>query len=74
MKFIAKTVTAIIAAVASIFVAAPAFAEEPHVGISQYSTAGGPADIVAITIVMVVLLVVILALSTWVGNLFEKKN
>lgn len=74
MKFITRILATIGAVVAGIFIASPALAAEPHVGTSQYSTAGAPLDIVAVTIVMLVLLVVVLALSTALGNLFEKKE
>ncbi|PRI10859.1 hypothetical protein [Leucobacter massiliensis] len=71
---IAAAVTAVTAALASIFLAAPAFAHdgEDHTQ-SMFSTAGDPLDIVAISIVGVVLLAVVLIGSTLIGNLFAKK-
>lgn len=74
MKIRTRIVVALTAAFASVFVAAPALASEPHTGVSQYSTAGDPLDYVAISIVMIVLLVVTMATSTLLGNLFDKKN
>lgn len=74
MKIRTRIIAALTAVIGSLFVASPAFANEPHVGIEQYSTAGTPVDIVAISIVMVVLLVVVLGASQVVGNLFEKKE
>lgn len=74
MKIRTRISAAVAAVVATLFVATPAFAEEGHVGTSQYSSAGQPVDIVAISIVMIVLLVVVIAVSQLVGNLFEKKE
>ncbi|QIM16830.1 hypothetical protein G7067_11130 [Leucobacter insecticola] len=76
MKIRTRIMTAVTAAIASVFVAAPAFAsggELDNSG-SMFSSAGQPVDVVAISIVGVVLLAVILIGSTLVGNLFEKKN
>lgn len=74
MKIRTRIATAVTVALASVFVAAPAFAHdgEDH-GASQFSSAGHPLDIVAISIVGVVLLAVVLIGSTLIGNLFEKK-
>lgn len=75
MKIRTRIATAVTVALASVFVAAPAFAhgDEDHGTQSMFSSAGQPVDIVAISIVAVVLLGVILIGSTLVGNLFEKK-
>ena len=74
MKTRTRIATAVTAALASVFVAAPAFAAGGHEDPSaQFSTAGQPVDVVAISIVGVVLLAVVLIGSTLVGNLFEKK-
>lgn len=75
MKIRTRIITAITAAIASVFIASPALAAEPHLGESQYSTAGTPVDIVAISIVMVILLAVVLIGSVLIGKLFNvKKN
>lgn len=74
MKIRNRIIAAVTTVFASLFIATPAFANEPHVGTSQYSSAGTPVDIVAISIVMIVLLVVVIGGSTLVGNLFEKKD
>lgn len=74
MKIRTRIVVALAAAFASVFVAGPALASEPHIGVSQYSAAGTPLDYVAISIVMLVLLVGILAGSTLTGSLFDKKE
>ncbi|HUH52810.1 MAG TPA: hypothetical protein VLZ31_02050 [Microbacteriaceae bacterium] len=74
MNLVTRILTAVGAVIAGLFIASPALAAEPHVGTSQYSTAGGPLDVVAVTIVMVVLLIVVLASATGISNLFEKKN
>lgn len=74
MKTVTRILATIGAVVAGLFIASPALAAEPHLGHSQYSTAGQPLDIVAISIVMLVLLVVVLALSTAAGSLFDKKD
>ncbi|MFT4232347.1 MAG: hypothetical protein QM606_06185 [Leucobacter sp.] len=72
MKIRTRIATAVTVALASVFVAAPAFAHDGHDEESMFSTAGHPLDIVAISIVGVVLLAVVLIGSTAVGNLFEK--
>lgn len=74
MKIRTRIITAITTAIASVFVAAPALAHEPHLGESQYSVAGSPLDIVAISIVMVILLVVVLGGSVLIGKLFDAKK
>ena len=74
MKIRTRILTAITVAFASVFVAAPALAAEPHLGDAQYSTAGTPLDIVAISIVMVILVVVLLAGAVGVGKLFDLKK
>lgn len=74
MKIRNRIIAVVTTVFASLFIATPAFANEPHIGISQYSAAGNPVDIVAISIVMLILLVVVVGGSTLVGNLFEKKD
>lgn len=72
---ISALAAAVVASVMSIFVAAPAFATGNGSGDStQFSTAGQPVDVVAISIVGLVLLAVILIGSTLLGNLFERNN
>jgi len=80
VKPIARTVsavaTAVVAAIASVFVAAPAFASEEGEKFdptAQFSTAGEPLQIGAILIVGIVLLALVLILAQLLGNLFEKK-
>lgn len=72
MKIRTRIATAVTAALASVFVAVPAFAHDGEHE-SALSSAGQPLDVVAISIVGVVLLAVVLIGSTLVGNLFEKK-
>lgn len=74
MKIRTRIIATLTAVIASLFVAAPAIAAEPHLGHSQHSVAGTPVDIVAISIVMIVLLVVVIAGSELIGKLFEKNN
>lgn len=74
MKIRTRIATAVTAAFASVFVAAPAFASAPVAdGANPYSSAGQPVDVVAISIVGVVILGIVLVGATLVGNLFEKK-
>ncbi len=75
MKIRTRIATAVTVALASVFVAAPAFASggEQDNSHSMFSSAGHPVDVVAISIVGVVLLAIVLIGSTLVGNLFEKK-
>lgn len=72
MKIRTRIATAVTVALASVFVATPAFAHggEEH---SMFSAAGEPVNVVAISIVGVVLLAVCLIGGTLLGNLFEKK-
>lgn len=74
MKIRTRIATAVTVALASVFVAAPAFAHDgvDH-SVNPFSAAGQPVDVVAISIVGVVLLLVVLVGSTLIGNLFEKK-
>lgn len=76
MKTIARIATATVAAIASLFIAAPAFANEGggHDPLTTYSTAGEPLQVWAILIVGAVLLVLVLLLAQSIGNAFEKKN
>lgn len=70
MKTRTRLAVAFTAVVATMFTAAPAFASE---GVSEFSSAGQPVDVVAISIVGLVLLAFVLVGSTLIGNLFEKK-
>lgn len=74
---IAGLFAAVVAALASVFVAVPAFAHEDEKKIdtlAEFSHAGAPANWIAIAIVMVVLLAIVLFTATWLSNLFEKKS
>jgi hypothetical protein len=70
VKIRTRIATAVTVALATVFMAGPAFATTGEV---NFSSAGEPLDVVAISIVGVVLLAVILVGSTLIGNLFEKK-
>ena len=77
MKIRTRIATAVTVALATVLVSAPAFASEGVEKIdthAQFSSAGQPVDVIAISIVGVVLLGVILLLSTLVGNLFAKNK
>lgn len=76
MKTIARIATAVTAALASVFIATPAFASggESHDPAAMFSTAGEPLQVWAILIVGAVLLVIVLLLAQWIGNAFEKKR
>jgi len=74
VKIRTRIAAAVTAALASVFVATPAFAHDGHEHESMFSSAGQPVDVVAVSIVGVVLLAVVLIGSTLVGNLFEKKK
>nr|WP_237466649.1 hypothetical protein [Leucobacter chromiireducens] len=75
VKIRTRIATAVTVALASVFVAAPAFASPigQDNSDSMFSSVGQPVDVVAISIVGVILLAVVLIGSTLVGNLFEKK-
>ena len=74
MKIRTRIATAVTVALASVFLAAPAFASGGgDTTSSELSSAGHPLDVVAISIVGVVLLLVVLVGSTLIGNLFVKK-
>lgn len=74
MKTRTRLAVAFTAVVASLFTAAPAFAHEGVVEhVNEFSSAGQPVDVVAISIVGLVLLAFVLVSSTLIGNLFEKK-
>ena len=76
MKTIARIATAVTAALASVFIAAPAFAHdgEAHDAASMFSPAGAPLQVGAILIVGIVLLAIVLILSVLIGGAFEKKR
>lgn len=78
MKTLTRITAVVVAAVASLFIAAPAFASggegDAADHMAQFSSAGEPVNVVAILIVGAVLLVVVLGLAQIVGNLFEKKD
>lgn len=73
MKIRTRIATAVSVALATLFVSTPAFAhgDEEH---STFSSVGEPVHVIPILIVGIVLLVITLLTSTWVGNLFEKKD
>ncbi|MBK0418953.1 hypothetical protein JD276_07885 [Leucobacter sp. CSA1] len=73
MKIRTRIATAVTVALASVFVAAPAFAHEGETH-NPFSHAGEPVDVVAISIVGVVLLAIVLIGSTLIGNLFDKRG
>lgn len=77
MKIRTRIATAVTVALATVFIGAPAFASEEGERIdtlAEFSSAGQPLDVVAISIVGIILLAVVLLGSTAIGNLFEKKN
>lgn len=82
MKTIARTAaavtTAVIAALASMFVAAPAFASEEggekFNPAAQFSTAGDPLQVGAILICGAILLVIVLLLAQLIGSSFDPKK
>lgn len=77
MKIRTRIATAVTLALTTVFVGAPAFASEGGEKIdtlAEFSSAGQPVNVVAISIVGVILLGFVLLVSTAVGNLFEKKN
>lgn len=73
MKIRTRIATAVTVALATVFVATPAFAHngEDH-GPSMFDHSGDPFSYVAIAVLMVILLAVVLLGSTWVGNMFER--
>ncbi|WP_336658475.1 hypothetical protein [Leucobacter sp. USHLN153] len=71
MKIRTRIATAVTVALASVFVAVPAFAADDTV--PPLSHAGDPLNYAGIIAVGIVLLLIVLVLSTLVGNLFEKK-
>lgn len=74
MKIRTRITTAVAVALATVFVATPAFAHEGHDhGETMLSAVGQPVDVVAISILGVILLAVVLIGSTLAGNLFNKK-
>lgn len=74
---IAATASAALAAVLSVFVAAPAFASEEGGQkidpLAEFSSAGDPVQVGPILIVGFVLLAIVLLTSLAIGNLFEKE-
>lgn len=72
MKIRTRIAAALTAALASVFIAAPAFAHDE--GSHAFSSAGQPVDVVAVSIVGLVLLAVVLIGSTLIGNLFNKEQ
>lgn len=74
MKFFTRAAAAITAALASLFVAAPAFAHEEVEKFNpadQFSAAGQPVDVVATLITAAVVLAVVLLLAWWLTSLFK---
>lgn len=76
MKIRTRITAAVTVALATVFIGAPAFASGGGSldTLAEFSSAGQPVDIVASSIVVLVLLAVVLLLATLIGNLFEKKN
>lgn len=74
MKTRNRIATAVAVALASVFVATPAFAHGGDHSDSIFSSAGQPVEIVPILIVVGILLVVVLALAAWVTSLTSSKN
>ena len=74
MKIRTRIATAVTVALASVFVAAPAFAHngEDHAK-SIFDHSGGHVNVAAILITGAILLAIVLFLSVAIGNLFEKK-
>ena len=74
MKIRTRIATAVTVALASVFVAAPAFASAggDH-GDSALSSAGDPLNYAGIAAVGIVLLLIVLVSAKLVGDLFEKK-
>lgn len=76
MKTIARIATAIIAAVASVFIAAPAFAHdapEKYNPADAFSTVDHPLQVGAILLCGAILLILVLLLAQWIGSAFTKK-
>lgn len=74
MKIRTRIAAVVSAVLATLFVSTPALAHEGHAHESMYSSAGEPVNAVAIIIIGLILLVVTLLLSTWIGNLFQKHD
>jgi len=76
VRTVSAGIAAVIAAVVSVCIAAPALANEGGEKFDpseQFSTAGEPLQIGAILIVGIVLLAIVLITAQLAGNLFEKK-
>lgn len=75
MKALTRIFATVVAAFVSLLVAAPALAATGHdekVNFAEeFSSAGQPVNVVAILITGAVLLIIVLALSTWLGNMFK---
>ena len=77
MKTIARIATALTAALASVFVAAPAFAAEAGEKFNpqdEFRLAGEPLQVYAIIICGAIILAVVLGLAYLVGRLFDVKK
>ena len=76
MKTIARIGTAVVVAITSVFIGAPAFANEeggPKIDtLEEFSTAGQPLQIGAILIVGFVLLAIVLIVAQLISAPFEK--
>ncbi|WP_449277896.1 hypothetical protein [Leucobacter sp. GX24907] len=75
MKIRTRITTAVTVALASIFLAAPAFASEEvekYDPSDAFSAAGEPVQVVPILIVGLVLLAIVLLLSSLIGRLFDQ--
>ena len=76
MKIFARIAAAVTAVFASLMVAAPALAHdtEKFDPTEQFSTAGQPADVAAILVTGVIVLVLVLVLSQWISGAFVKSS
>lgn len=72
---IATASTAVIAALATVFIGVPAFASEGDRidTLAEISSAGQPVSVIGISITAIIVLAIVLLVSTWAGNLFEKR-
>lgn len=76
LKIITRIVTATVAAIVSVFIAAPAFAagEGGQGAVDLYHTTDHPIQVGAILTVGAILLVIVIASSIALGSLFDQKR
>lgn len=74
MKIRTRIAAVVSVVLAALFVGTPALAHDGETHESVFSSVGDPVNAIAIAVVGLILLVVVLLLSTWVGNLFEKDS